>query len=235
MNASSLVTKKIVENVKDLTAASNPEVQMFFEVDNGMRILNPLSQHECPNTFVTMRPAFEYNESKNGQFLQTHEIRASGYPMWNFKSHVYTVPLSQANLDFIDNGHLEFEVFHKSNGYGDTELQVKETNHLIGVAFVPLKKLREGAGKTRVTGLFDVIGKSAIYSSMQSLKSLGADGSNIMGKIKIAVTVNININKLLSNPDDEVDAPKFKHLKPSNDFSLSTAPIDKEVAPTSQF
>lgn len=116
------MTKQIIQNVKEVFAASHPEVQMYFEVDNGMRILNPLSKHECPNSFVTMRPAFEYHESKDGQFLQTQEIRASSYPMWNFKSHVYTVPLNEANRSFIENGQLEFEVFHKSAGYGETEL-----------------------------------------------------------------------------------------------------------------
>lgn len=56
-----------------------------------------------------------------------------------------------------------------------------------------------------------------------------------MGKIKIAVTVNANINKLLGPGSQEnVNASQFKHLKPSADFSLTTAPIDKEVS-TSQF
>lgn len=160
--------------------------------------------------------------------------------MWNFKSHVYTVPLTEANMSFIEHGQLEFEVFHRSAGYGETEMQVKETNHLIGVAFVPLKNLVEGAGKTRVTGLFDVVGKSAIYNrsvaSMASMKSLAEmNDQGIMGKIKIAVTVNANINKLLGPGSQEnVSAPQFKQVKTSNDFSLSTAPIDKPFN-TSQF
>ena len=66
---------------------------------------------------------------------------------------------------------------------------------------------------------------------MQSLKSAAEDG-NILGKVKIAVSVNVNINKLLANPNQDVNA--FKHIKASNDFSLSTAPIDKEIS-NSQF
>ena len=38
------------------------EVTMCFEIDNGMRIKNPISSYEPPNTFVYMKPTFEYKE-----------------------------------------------------------------------------------------------------------------------------------------------------------------------------
>jgi len=49
-------------------------------------------------------------------------------------------------------------VFHKAVG-ASNNLNVTESSHLIGVAFVPLKQLVEGRGKTRMTGLFDVVNK----------------------------------------------------------------------------
>jgi hypothetical protein len=73
------------------------------------------------------------------------------------------MPLNEFNLEFIENNKtLEFEVFHKSIGASDN-LNVQESSHLIGVAFVPLKELVEGHGRTRLTGLFDVIAKDAVY------------------------------------------------------------------------
>ena len=73
-----------------------------------------------------------------------------------------------------NGGCLEFEVFHKAVG-ASNNLNVQESNHLIGVAFVPLKPLIDGSGKTRTTGLFDVVAKGNIYGrSIQSVSSLKA-------------------------------------------------------------
>jgi hypothetical protein len=45
-----------MDNVKEHEAAQS--VTLFFEIDNGMRIKNPLNANEKPNTFVTMKPTF---------------------------------------------------------------------------------------------------------------------------------------------------------------------------------
>lgn len=119
-----------------------------------------------------MRPSFDYIESAKGQFLQTPMIRASSYPMWNFKSNLFTLPLNESNEQFLKSGALEFEVFHQSTGYGDNEMSLEASNHLIGVAFVPLASLIEGRGKTRITGLFDVVPKKAIYNSLNSASEM---------------------------------------------------------------
>ena len=136
-------------------------VTITFEVDNGMRIKNPLNSHEKPNSFVTMKPAFTYKEA--GQFIQTGEIKQNSYPNWNFKSQNFTMPVNNTNTDWLEEGGmLEFEVFHKAVG-ASNNLNVQESNHLIGVAFVSLKPFIEGNGKTRITGLYDVVPKSNIY------------------------------------------------------------------------
>jgi hypothetical protein len=54
-------------------------------------------------------------------------------------------------------------VFHKAIG-ASNNLDVQVTNHLIGVAFVPLKGLIEANGKTRITGLYDIVAKDHIYN-----------------------------------------------------------------------
>jgi len=68
------------------------------------------------------------------------------------------MPINKVNQEFLKNGALEFEVFHKAVGASDN-MNVQESSHLIGVAFVPLNQLIEGNGKTRMTGLYDVVAK----------------------------------------------------------------------------
>jgi len=54
------------------------------------------------------------------------------------------MPLNKDNIEFLESGgFLEFEVFHKAIG-ASNNLNVQESNHLIGVAFVPLKPLIDG-------------------------------------------------------------------------------------------
>lgn len=131
--------------------------------------------------------------------------------MWNFRSHVFTVPLTEQNLQFINGGVLEFEIFHQSTGYGETELDLEESNHLVGVAFVPLAGLIQGRGKTRLTGLYDVVAKKAIYGSAASDAATAQDAT--LGKIKISVTADKNPNILLSAPGDADE--DFQHVSPA--------------------
>jgi len=44
-------------------------------------------------------------------------------------------------------------------------MTLQEGNHLVGVAFVPLSNLIEGKGKTRMTGLYDIVSKTNLYNS----------------------------------------------------------------------
>ena len=55
-NAEQFVQTQIKENIEEIRDAE--QVKIYFEIDNGMRIKNPLSATEPPNTFVTMKPAF---------------------------------------------------------------------------------------------------------------------------------------------------------------------------------
>jgi hypothetical protein len=66
-NAKSFTHQRIMDNVKEHEAAQS--VTLFFEIDNGMRIKNPLNANEKPNTFVTMKPTFRNKEES--QFVQT--------------------------------------------------------------------------------------------------------------------------------------------------------------------
>jgi len=75
------------------------------------------------------------------------------------------MPLNSFNKQFLENGGvLKFEVFHKAVGFANSTMDVQESNHLIGVAFVPLKPLIDGNGKTRLTGLYDIVNKQMIYN-----------------------------------------------------------------------
>ena len=51
---------RIIEQVKEFGGPE--EVTIQFEVDNGMRIKNPLSCNETPNAFVYMKPNFQVKE-----------------------------------------------------------------------------------------------------------------------------------------------------------------------------
>ena len=72
-DSSKLVQGRIVEQMKGYDYGK--EVELIFEVDNGMRIRNPMSGNELASSFVTMKPCFQYKQSKDDQFLQTNVIR----------------------------------------------------------------------------------------------------------------------------------------------------------------
>ena len=69
-----------------------------------------------------------------------------------------------------------------------------------------LKPLIEGKGKTRLTGLVDIVSKGNIYNqsitSMQSLK----DQEVSMGKLKVSIICNMNIRKILDEDPAERSA-----------------------------
>ena len=73
-------------------------------------------------------------------------------------------------------------------------MSLEASNHLIGVAFVPLAPLVEGRGKTRLTGMFDIVPKRALYNSVNSIPSQATES---LGKIKISVTTDKNPVMLL--------------------------------------
>lgn len=157
-NITTLTNNRIIEHERQIEAAES--TILSFEVESGMYLKNPIVGHQPPSAFVYMKPSFHYKEKE--QFIQTNWIKNNSYPNWNYKSYNFTVPLTQANKDFIQTKTLEFEVFHKAIGASDN-LTVQETSHLIGVAFVPLSGLLDGNGRTRITGLFDVVPKDRVF------------------------------------------------------------------------
>ena len=64
-NVTSLTNTRIIDQIAEHEEAK--EVTIFFEIDNGMRIKNPISSYETPNSFVYMKPTFEYKE--HGKFV----------------------------------------------------------------------------------------------------------------------------------------------------------------------
>ena len=98
-------------------------------------------------------------------------------------------------------------MFHRAVGASDN-LNVQETSHLIGVAFVPLKALIEGNGRTRTTGLYDVVSKNSVYQSIKSNTSLEA-GPQTLGKIKVCVNASINIRKFMDNKEEFIENSKM--------------------------
>ena len=82
MNLTTPVPNRVLDQIQEHEAAQ--EVTMHFEVDNGMRLKNPLNSREPPNVYVYMKPTFAYKEQ--GMFVQTNMIKASSYPTWNYKS-----------------------------------------------------------------------------------------------------------------------------------------------------
>ena len=121
------------------------------------------------------------------------------------------MPINTANREFLESGgHLEFEVFHRAVG-ASNNLNVEESNHLIGVAYVPLKGLIEGTGKTRLTGLYNIVPKGTVFN--QSVTSMTTNGVNQdHGKIKVCVSTSLNIRKIM---DGETDT-SFSDLRQTN-------------------
>ena len=52
--------------MNDLDDTNFKKVELHFEVDNAMRVKSPLSANEYPNSYVVMRPNFDYAESATG-------------------------------------------------------------------------------------------------------------------------------------------------------------------------
>ena len=69
-------------------------------------------------------------------------------------------------------GILKFEVFHKPASLTSAGMTLQEGNHLVGVAFVPLSNLIEGNGKTRMTGLYDIVSKINLYKTRETNKEI---------------------------------------------------------------
>jgi hypothetical protein len=112
-NLSSLTQTRIMDSIQEHQEAQ--EVSISFSIDNGMRIKNPISAYETPNTYVYMKPGFECKE--HDKFVQTSQIKSNSYPTWNYKSQNFTMPIHQANREWLEaGGCLEFEVFHKAVG-----------------------------------------------------------------------------------------------------------------------
>jgi len=98
-NSDTLVHTRIMESIQKHESAQ--DIAFFFEIDNGMRIKNPLTNNETPNSFVTMKPCFEYKESRDDQFAQTPLIKSNSYPTWNHRTQNFTMPLNAFNKQFL--------------------------------------------------------------------------------------------------------------------------------------
>jgi len=70
-----------------------------------MRLLNPVSELEPPNSLVRFRVP-QHMQSVVSQDLDfsTNVINASCYPAWQSRDHKVVIPLSKANLDHIMDG-----------------------------------------------------------------------------------------------------------------------------------
>lgn len=56
----SLANNKITDMQKQIEEAQ--EVVLSFEVDNGMKLVNPINSCETPNCYVYMKPNFQNKE-----------------------------------------------------------------------------------------------------------------------------------------------------------------------------
>ena len=70
------------------------------------------------------------------------------------------------------------------------------------MAFVPLRPLVEGSGKTIMSGMYDIVSKNSLYSQMSSLSKYEASN----GKLKISISTNVNIKSLLEGNFDRNDS-----------------------------
>ena len=72
---------------------------------------------------------------------------------------------------------------------------------------MPLRGFLEGSGKTRITGLYDVIAKNQLYrQSVQSMSSIKAYEQSL-GKIKVCITSSLNIKRVMEGEADEKFVP----------------------------
>jgi len=110
---------------------------------------------------------------------------------------------------------------------------VQESSHLIGVAFVPLKSLIEGNGRTRTTGLYDVVAKEHVFKSLKTLNSI--DASDSLGKLKVAINSSLNIKKIIS-PDQTIplESILFQRPNPAVTFAKKEDEVEADSVRSSQ-
>lgn len=91
------------------------KLTLSIDVVSAMRLLNPVNEHEPPNSFVRFRlPQLLKDVVSEDNDFKTNIVNASCYPTWQSRNHKLIIPLSQENLDHILKGTqlLEFDVMH---------------------------------------------------------------------------------------------------------------------------
>ena len=101
-------SKSLLSQQMSQAAQQEPVVEkltLSIDVVSAMRLLNPVNEHEPPNSYVRFRiPQMLKDVVSQDQDFKTNIVNASCYPNWQSKNHKVIVPLSQENLDHILKG-----------------------------------------------------------------------------------------------------------------------------------
>ena len=194
-----LSTKQTLVSQMSMSVQQEPEVEkltLSIDVVSAMRLLNPVSELEPPNSFVRFRlPQHMQSVVSQDLDFSTNVINASCYPAWQSRDHKVVIPLSKANLDHIMGGTqlLEFDVMHSQfEGYQ----QSKPTLHLIGTAFVDFSALALDTSQKEnvISGYFHVINNDQVRSS-KDLSFMESAQKTKQSKGQLRVTIRAESDK----------------------------------------
>ena len=172
------------------------KLTLSIDVVSAMRLLNPVNEHEPPNSYVRFRiPQMLKDVISEDQDFSTNIINASCYPNWASRNHKVIVPLTQENLDHILKGTqlLEFDVMHAQFEGFQQDLP---TLTLIGTAFVDFAPLALDTSQKEnaISGYYHIINKGDVRSS-KDLSFMETNRMSRESKGQLKVTIRAESDK----------------------------------------
>ncbi len=102
------IVDSVSANIPGLSS-HDEEVVLRIDIESALRLRNPISDLESPNTFVSLN--LPYHGSSPSK-LVTGVVAKSSYPAWHFINQSVRFNLTNEALRQIIDLPLEFEVYH---------------------------------------------------------------------------------------------------------------------------
>lgn len=196
----SLPKVRNTSSVAQIEAVSHVEqLRMSVRVESAMRLKNPNSPMEPPNSFVRVVAPYDGCVCN----VETKVVQQSCYPYWMAQNFPLSIPLTEGNINKIEKSFLEFEVWNRTSQGHD---------QMIGVAFVDISSLyllNSAEASRMISGYYHIVARDAIQSNVQLSKMNSADLNRLsFGQLKVTLMMDKDL----------------MHIKPQAEFEQSSSP-----------
>ncbi|CDW78943.1 c2 domain-containing protein 3 [Stylonychia lemnae] len=165
------------------------DVTLKINIESAMRLKNPLSDLDAPNSQVLLRLPFR---GATPEQIQTQVVQRSSYPAWHLVGQQTRFQLNEDNIRLIIDRPLEFEVYHQQLSTKD---QISKT--LIGVAYVDLSQMIFVDGTYQINGYFHILRKDRFQDGHQvPLTDPQILSIESLGQIKLSVSTTSNLKQI---------------------------------------